>query len=232
MSERRVQVRAARLEMAPYAIGVFMLTPFVLWFALWTFAFPGPKPGFDVPWALAMLVVSLPLAGWHYLVGLGTIANSIAGRPTEQSPVEPAARRLIDFMPALTMGLGVLAFGALLWIGEPLPAAMAPLATALALTVFYYGARKSPDPALAAASDERFANRLGLVVRAVSHVPIVGWMVREVTKNPERGLAIAMVNGLLAWVLAVVLFGFAGLVIPAMGLVVVVFVLFLGFARM
>ena len=61
------------MRFIPYAVGGFMLLPFVLWAGLFAL-FPGTKPGFfDSPTAFALVAVSIPLVLFHYIAGLGYV---------------------------------------------------------------------------------------------------------------------------------------------------------------
>ena len=76
----------------PYWIGGFMLLPFMLWAGMFL-AFPGDKPGItDSPLTAALVAVSLPLALFHYIAGLGFVANSMSGQAGEVLPVWGPAR--------------------------------------------------------------------------------------------------------------------------------------------
>ena len=89
----------------PYWIGGFMLLPFMLWAGMFL-AFPGDKPGItDSPLTAALVAVSLPLALFHYIAGLGFVANSMSGQADEVLPVWGPARWAQRAMAPLTVVL-------------------------------------------------------------------------------------------------------------------------------
>jgi len=106
------------MRYVPYLIGAFMLLPFVLWAGLYL-AFPGPKPGItDAPVAVSLVALSLPLVLFHYIAGLGYVANSIAGQAGEVLPIWTPARWVQRAMAPLTFLLSALAFGFLVSQGQ------------------------------------------------------------------------------------------------------------------
>ncbi|TGY89182.1 hypothetical protein E5163_08665 [Marinicauda algicola] len=195
------------MRFLPYIIGLFMLAPFALWAGFYL-AFPGPKPGLDVPVVTALLAISLPLAAYHYIAGLAYVANSIAGRPGEIVPDWKPARWLMRAMPAAT---GVLAIGAsaLLWrAGEGAGAALATLAGGLAIAALLEHLSRAPSLSLPRLD---LAHLLHQAMRGLGHgllaVPVLGWMLREARRDPHRGIPLLVLNLGLALGLATAVFG-------------------------
>lgn len=201
----------------PYVIGGFMLLPFCLWAGLY-FAFPGPKPGItDAPMIASLVAISLPLALFHYIAGLGFVANSMAGRAGEVLPIWTPARWLQRAMAPLTLVLSVISLGFLLNQGESwLSAGAVALAGVMMAGVMVVARRPSRMAVLHARPGEWLdAIFLGFG-RLLLHVPVLGWMLREAGRNPQRGMPLLLVNVMLGLGILVALFGFTVLVIPAM----------------
>lgn len=195
------------MRFLPYLIGLFMLAPFALWAGFYL-AFPGPKPGLDVPVVTALLAISLPLAAYHYVAGLAYVANSIAGRPGEIVPDWAPARWLMRAMPAAT---GVLAIGAsaLLWLaGEGAGATLATLAGGLAIAALLEHLSRAPSLSLPRLDLAHFLHQ---AMRGLGHgllaVPVLGWMLREARRDPHRGIPLLVLNLGLALALATAVFG-------------------------
>lgn len=211
------------MRFLPYAIGAFMLLPFALWAGFY-FAFPGPKPGLDVPVVTALLFLSLPLAAYHYIAGLAYVANSMAGRPGEIVPDWRPARWAMRAMPALTAALAVIS-GIVLWMaGEGVAATAAAVAGGLLLALLLEHISRAPklslprfDPAYALHQAMRGLGH-GLL-----HIPVLGWMLREARRDPHRGIPLLMLNVALALALSTALFGMIVVMAAAMAAVPLVF---------
>jgi len=211
------------MRFLPYAIGVFMLLPFALW-AGFFFAFPGPKPGLDVPVVTALLFISLPLAAYHYIAGLAFVANSMAGRPGEIVPDWRPARWAMRAMPAVT-GVLALGAGAILWLaGEGLAATAAAVAGGLLLAALLEHISRAPALVLPRID---LAHGLHQIMRcaghALLHVPVLGWMLREARRDPHRGIPLLMLNLVLVLGLLTAAFGMIVVMIAAMASVPLVF---------
>ncbi|MGJ3232517.1 MAG: hypothetical protein ACFE0P_12025 [Oceanicaulis sp.] len=212
----------------PYAVGGFMLLPFVLWAGLFA-VFPGTKPGFfDSPTAFTLVAVSIPLVLFHYIAGLGYVANSMAGQAGEALPVWRPARMVQRAMAPLTAVLSVAAFAYVSWAGEGLAAAFAVFAAGIAMSLIMAGARRARRIDALLVHPASLARRAaGLAGRAILATPVIGHMLREVGRDPHRAGPLFVLNLVLALAVAVKLFGFVVLVIPAMLAVPAVFYLLL-----
>ncbi|XBQ17538.1 MAG: hypothetical protein ABL308_06555 [Oceanicaulis sp.] len=216
------------MRFIPYAVGGFMLLPFVLWAGLYA-AFPGPKPGFfDSPTAFGLVAVSIPLVVFHYIAGLAYVANSMAGHAGEALPVWRPARAVQRAMAPLTVVLSIAAFVLVSQAGEGLAAASAVAGAGLVMALIMAGARRERSIDALLVHPAGLARRsAGLIGRLVMATPVLGWMLDEVRRDPHRGGPLFALNLLLLTVLMVALFGFAVLVIPAMLAVPAVFYLLL-----
>lgn len=216
------------MRFIPYAVGGFMLLPFLLWAGLYA-AFPGPKPGFlDSPTAFGLVAVSIPLVIFHYIAGLGFVANSMAGQAGEALPVWRPARAVQRAMAPLTVVFSVAGFAGVLYAGEGLAAAGAVFGAGIAMALIMAGARRARSidallvhPASLAQDGARLVGRLVLAT------PLLGHMLREVRRDPHRAGPLFVLNLVLALAVLVKLFGFAVLVVPAMLAVPVMFYLLL-----
>lgn len=205
------------MQFLPYILGVFLLTPFFIWAGLYA-VMPGPKWGItDAPLTASLLLVSLPLVVFHSLAGLANVANSIAGRSGETSPVWGPARRVSQAMTPLTL---ILTIAASLWMihtGEAAASvagvALGGLAMAGVIAVAQSGRPLGhwlTRPAALLLAPPRQAGRLMLAV------PVLGHMLREIGHDPHRAGPWVMLNAALALIALVWLFGFGALVVLAM----------------
>lgn len=215
------------MRLVPYAFGLFMTVPLLIWAGLWMFAFPGPKPGLDVPVVTALVATSLPLAAWHFVAVLGYVANSIAGRAGEERPIWTPARLFLRAMPALAILSGLAGSLWLISLGEAFGTAAAPVLSGLVMA-WIMGAARRPErrlaaPLLAAADGLNAAVRL--FGRALLATPVVGGMLREVAADPNRAAPYLLVNLVGVTAVSAFIFGPAVLVIPAMLLVPAAFYL-------
>ena len=205
------------MRFLPYVIGGFMLLPFILWAGLFA-AFPGPKPGItDAPLTASLVAISLPLTLFHYIAGLGFVANSMAGHAGEVLPIWAPARWVQRAMAPLTVALSVLAFGFLLQAGEGLPAAFGVALAGLLMAGVMVAARRPTRSAVLHVRPGEWLDAMAMGFgRILLHVPVLGWMLREAGRNPARGVPLLMANLMLGLGVLVALFGFTVLVIPAM----------------
>lgn len=205
------------MHVLPYAVGIFLLTPFAIWAGLYA-VMPGPKWGItDTPLTAALLMVSLPLVTYHSLAGLAFIANSMAGRAGETAPAWTPARRINQAMAPLTL---VLTIAAALWVhqaGEGAAAvagvALGGLVMAGVIAVAQSGRPMGhwlTRPAALLLMPPRQLERLLLAV------PVLGHMLREIAGDPHRAGPWVMLNLALALIALVWLFGFGALVVLAM----------------
>ena len=58
----------------------------------------------------------------------------------------------------------------------------------------------------------------------VYNIPVFGWMIREAATGPAATKALFLINLVLLWALAITLFGFPALIIPALCAVPAMFV--------
>ncbi len=215
------------MRFLPYALGLFMTFPLLLWAGLWLFAFPGPKPGFDVPVITALVATSLPLAAWHFVAALGFIANSMAGRAGEERPLWGPARLFLRAMPASSIVLGAAGSVWMAALGEGAGVIAAPALSGLAMAWIMGVARK---PGRKLSTPFTWAARgidaaVSLAARGVLALPAVGGMLREIGRDPHRAAPWIALNLAAVTVIAALVFGPAVLVIPAMLMVPVAFYL-------
>jgi len=212
------------MRYVPYLIGAFMLLPFVLWAGLYL-AFPGPKPGItDAPVAVSLVALSLPLVLFHYIAGLGYVANSIAGQAGEVLPIWTPARWVQRAMAPLTFLLSALAFGFLVSQGEGWMTATGVAFAGVMMAGVMVVARRPSRSAVLHVRPGAWLDALFMGLgRLVLHVPVLGWMLREAGRNPQRGMPLLMLNLLLLMSVLVAVFGFTVLVIPAMIAIPLVF---------
>jgi len=100
-------------RLIPFAVALFMLTPFAVWGVLWLSGMRGSY-GFDHPEQLAMLAASLPLAGLFWIRNLREIADAL-GAPTRLR----TADRLSAALPVAVAAIGVAGLAVLVWLGRP-----------------------------------------------------------------------------------------------------------------
>jgi len=215
----------------PYAIGLFMLSPIFVWVGLWL-AYPGPKPGItDAPLIAALIGISIPLVLYHYIAGLAFIANSMAGAAGEVRPLWAPARWLQRAMIPLT---GLATLGASAWLvqsGEALP--FIALLAACGLVMMFglvkaEGGRGWFNVHETLASLVRGSARL--LMATILRLPLIGPMLREIERDPNRAAPFIVANMVLGTILFVWLFGFTALVIPALMAVPVAFYLMITLA--
>lgn len=218
----------------PYLVGAFMLIPLLLWMVLWAFVLPGPKHGTELPLAVALGVVSLPLVAWFYLASLGMLANSIENANAYAAARQPLVRRLVAALPAVALGLGLLSLPALVWAGEPWYLTPVPLLVAAAIA---WAIRKGEAARLL---DKRSANgervqmlpvltagakqSAAIAGKLVFRLPLFGPWLREGITGSNRDKAYFALTLLLAAVLAVMIFGYPALIATALTATLLAFV--------
>lgn len=216
-----------RARHIPYAVGLFMLFPFVVWAIAFAFM-PGPTHGLESPVSNAFFATSVPLVAWFFFANLGFLSNSIDGRNEYHAPRTGWVRFVIASLPLMAIGLGLTSMGYLLWVGEPALYAVVPVLMGLS---YAYVIRRGEAARLSDAAKARPGWRApaapatplkaigGLFYRAVTSIPLIGWMLKEAVEGglEERayfGLALAV-----AAVLSVVLFGYAAFIVIVLAMV-------------
>ncbi len=243
------------MRFVPYAVGLFMLTPIIVWFALWLFAFPGIKSGFDVPLALSLFAVSVPLVVTFLITNIAFIANSMAGSNEFGPPAWTPARRLLAAQPAAAVVIGAATVPYLTSVGEPWYLAAVPLVTGIgfALAIRLSIARQAggaerramPEaaqrprrPAAASPAPQATAHAAPqTVARAaprrpiLNRIPVLGRFVRELVEDYAQERTFFALNLGLLWLGAAVLFGLPVIFYTALVLVPVAFALIIAVTR-
>ncbi len=62
-----------------------------------------------------------------------------------------------------------------------------------------------------------------LVLRLVYAFPVLGWMLKEAVEGPAVAKTLFVVNCLLIWILAIAIFGYPAIIVPALVMVPVIF---------
>ncbi|RYE57382.1 MAG: hypothetical protein EOP18_02835 [Rhizobiaceae bacterium] len=62
-------------------------------------------------------------------------------------------------------------------------------------------------------------------MQLIYRIPILGWLIREAAEGSDNVKILFLVNCVLLWLLAIFLFGYPAIIIPALCLVAIVFVL-------
>ncbi|MEQ8653387.1 MAG: hypothetical protein RIC87_13065 [Kiloniellales bacterium] len=218
----------------PYLVGAFMLIPLVLWMGLWAFVLPGPNHGTELPLAVALGVVSLPLVAWFYLASLSMLANSIENANAYGEARHPLVRKLVASLPAAALLLGALSLPVLALAGEPLYLTPVPLLVAAAI------AWAIPKGEAARLLDQRSANgervemlpvitasaKQGFAVagRLLFRLPVLGPWLREGLAGSNRDKGYFALTLLLGAVLAVMIFGYPALIASALTATLLAFV--------
>lgn len=179
----------------PYAIGGFMLTPFVLWAALYLSGITGPKSGFGTPEMVALLLASLPLAAFFFLANLGQMASAMQAGPAGERV--PRAARLMPWLSAAAGAGGIAALavlgrdtGGMIALGAATAAMVALMAASLRSE---RTARPLAPPEPAAAGEEERA--LWLVA-----TPLLGVLFLALAWSPAVIFYAALVGVPLAFV--------------------------------
>jgi hypothetical protein len=103
----------------PYAIGLFMLVPYIAWMLMWWLVFPGTKNGFGEPVGPALLAVTTPLAAWFFLRSLNSISASMATHNRGSRIIARGPMRLIPLLPYASLLLSIGGVALLVRQGEP-----------------------------------------------------------------------------------------------------------------
>ena len=231
----------------PYIVGAFMITPLVVWFGLWLFAFPGTKSGFDVPLMASLLAVSIPLVLTFFIANLAFISNSMARRDEFGLPAWRPARLMLRAQPVLAGLTGVATAAYLLLIGEPAGVAAIPLGLSLVIayachrTIRQGGTGRpqagddAPADGLAAPRPARHpswrhgAAKVGLWL--VYAIPVLGWLLRDAVRGDASARAFFAFNLATVWAIAAGLVGIELVFVTALILTPVVFVTFIAMTR-
>ena len=64
-----------------------------------------------------------------------------------------------------------------------------------------------------------------ILAKAIYQVPVFGWMLREAIFGPAATKLLFVTNCILLWVLAIVVFGYPAIIIPALCMVPTMFVI-------
>ena len=131
------------LHVIPWLIGAFMLTPFVIWFALALFAFPGAWNGFDKVVGTSALIASVPLVAWFYIRGIASFANSMAGRHADGRVVHRLPRVILRALPPATGVLAVGAAGYVAATSAPVWTVAVPLSVGALVTAAIVGGERA-----------------------------------------------------------------------------------------
>jgi hypothetical protein len=62
-------------------------------------------------------------------------------------------------------------------------------------------------------------------VQLIYRIPILGWLIREAAEGSAGTKTLFLINCVMLWMLAIFLFGYPAIIIPALCLVAIVFVL-------
>lgn len=79
--------------------------------------------------------------------------------------------------------------------------------------------------------DTRPADRLPLIERLVYAIPLLGWMLKDVVHGDKDNIWYFLATLVMLWILSAMTFGYAGIIIPALVAVPVVFGALLLIAR-
>ncbi len=79
-------------------------------------------------------------------------------------------------------------------------------------------------------ADKRSAAR-PLVLRLLFAIPLLGWMLREAAEGGGNAKALFAVNCVLIWILAIAVFGYPAIILPALFFVLVIFCLLITITR-
>lgn len=63
-----------------------------------------------------------------------------------------------------------------------------------------------------------------MIARLIYGIPVIGWILREAAEGPASTKALFLVNWVMLWLLAILVFGYPAIIIPALGLVLTMFV--------
>lgn len=123
----------------PFAVAIFMLTPFTLWLGLGFFGPGGGQVRIDSRLGAVLLAASLPLAGLFWIQNLRQLGDSMG--PASRLRL---AARLTAFLPLTILGIGVLGAAWLLMAGEGSLVPFLALLGSLAMAGFGWQIARSP----------------------------------------------------------------------------------------
>ncbi|ATN36027.1 hypothetical protein ACO34A_19715 [Rhizobium sp. ACO-34A] len=63
------------------------------------------------------------------------------------------------------------------------------------------------------------------MAKMIYHVPVFGWMLKEAVTGSTTAKVLFIVNLLLVWLLAIIMFGYPAIIIPALAAVPTMFVI-------
>jgi hypothetical protein len=147
-------------RLLPFAIALFMLTPFLLWAGFFAGGMRSGVEAWQSPVGWVLLATSLPLAGLFWIQNLRQMGDSM-GQASRLS----LAARLARILPFAMLGIGV-SGSAWLWLrGEGVALAVIALLATLTLSVLArLAAEASVEPGfipVPAATDHRAEDELG-----------------------------------------------------------------------
>lgn len=70
-----------------------------------------------------------------------------------------------------------------------------------------------------------------IMLNLVYHIPIFGWMLKEAAKGSETARVLFLINMVLIWLLAIFLFGYPAIIIPALVAVPTIFVMLIAITK-
>ncbi len=62
-----------------------------------------------------------------------------------------------------------------------------------------------------------------MVLKVVYAIPVIGWMLREAIEGPVTAKILFLVNLVMVWILAIIMFGYPAIILPALVLVPTMF---------
>lgn len=148
----------------PFAIAIFMLTPFAIWAVLWLSGMRGAGwNGLTSPEGAVMMAASLPLAGLFWVQNLRQMGDSM-GAPTRLR----LAERLAVLMPVAIVAIGAAGLAVLAMLERPggaigLVAGGVAVMAMLAALGARPEAERAPKPEIADPAAEREAEQTALL---------------------------------------------------------------------
>ncbi len=229
-----------RARHIPYAVGLFMLLPFVIWLVAFAFM-PGPTHGLESPVSNAFFATSVPLVAWFFFANLGFLSNSIDGRNEYHAPRTGWVRFVIASLPPMAIGLGLTSMGYLLWVGEPALYAVVPALMGLSYAyVIRRGEAARLDDAAKARPGWRAPARIAhplspfgaIALKAVYLVPLFGWMLKEAVEGGLEERAYFGLALFVAAVLSIVLVGYPAFIVIVLSMVPCAFIALIAVTRL
>jgi hypothetical protein len=189
----------------PFAIAIFMLTPFAIWAALWLSGIRGAGwNGLTSPEGMVMMAASLPLAGLFWVQNLRQLGDSM-GEPTRLR----LAERLAVLMPVAIVAIGAAGLAVLAMMERP-GGAIGLVAGGVVVMAILAAAGARPEEARAPK-------------------PVVSDPAEDA--EAEKTALLFLLNILLLALLGTLVFGVAFLAWKAMALVPVAFALLIAVAH-